>query len=361
MLIGPTFGRYFAIRSLRSMVGVFLGVCALIYTVDFVELMRRAGDTPNVSALMMARLALYRTPSVTEQVLPFAVLFGAMATMLGLSRKLELVVTRSAGVSVWEFLQPPVLVALLLGVFMVGVYNPMSARLKQKATEIEAAVFGKGVKALGQETWIRQRSIDGQAIIRAMAVDATGTGLAEVTAFVFGPQGDFIERVEAKAATLKERYWEFTGVRLVAVDSPPVQHDAYLLTTNLKPEQVRQSFVPPASVPFWDLPALIEQTRLAGLDATRYQLQYQTLLAKPLLLVAMVIIASTVSLRFFRMGGVAKMVLGGVLAGFVLYVMKQLVEDLGANGLLSVTTAAWTPAAVAALTGAFILLHLEDG
>ena len=123
----------------------------------------------------------------------------------------------------------------------------------------------------------------------------------------------------------------------------------------------RQSFVPPASVPFWDLPTLISQTRAAGLDATRYQLQYQTLLAKPLLLVAMVIIASTVSLRFFRMGGVARMVLGGVLAGFVLYVMKQLVEDLGANGLLSVTAAAWTPAAVAALTGAFILLHLEDG
>ncbi|WP_342362932.1 LPS export ABC transporter permease LptG [Terrarubrum flagellatum] len=360
-LIGRTFGRYFALRSFKAMLGVFATVCVLIYTVDFVELMRRASDTPTATAPGMALLALYRTPSVTEQVLPFAVLFGAMSAMLNLSRKLELVVTRSAGVSVWEFLQPPVLVALFIGLFMVGVYNPVSARMKQQATEIEAAVFGKGVKALGQETWIRQKSVDGQAIIRAMGVEPGGTTLSEVTAFLFSPAGDFIERIEAKKAALKERYWEMTQVKVISIDSPPEQHDAYLVPTNLKAEQVRQSFVPPASVPFWDLPKLIEQTRLAGLDATRYQLQYQTLLAKPLLLVAMVIIASTVSLRFFRMGGVARMVLGGVLAGFVLYVIRQLVEDLGGNGLLNVSAAAWTPAAVAALTGAFVLLHLEDG
>jgi lipopolysaccharide export system permease protein len=360
-VIGATFGRYFAMRSLRAMVGVFATVVVLIYTVDFVELMRRGSDAPNASALAFAQLALYRTPAVSEQVLPFAVLFGAMSAMLTLSRKLELVVTRSAGVSVWEFLQPPILVALLIGLFMVGVYNPVSARLKQQATELEAAIFGKGVRAAGQEMWIRQKSIDGQGVIRAMATDSDGLKLAEVTAFLFTPAGEFTERVEAKTATIREGYWEMTQARVVSIGAPPESHDVYLVATNLRPEQVRQTFIPPSSVPFWELPELVEQTRLAGLDSTRYALQYQTLLAKPLLLVAMVIIASTVSLRFFRMGGVARMVLGGVLAGFMLYVIKQLVEDLGANGLLNVAAAAWTPATVAALTGAFVLLHLEDG
>ncbi|MGL4323795.1 MAG: LptF/LptG family permease, partial [Beijerinckiaceae bacterium] len=75
----------------------------------------------------------------------------------------------------------------------------------------------------------------------------------------------------------------------------------------------------------------------------------------------MVIIASTVSLGFFRMGGVARMVLGGVLSGFMLYVIKQLVEDLGKGGFLNVTAAAWIPPVVAALVGTMILLHQEDG
>ncbi|MGL5736134.1 MAG: LptF/LptG family permease, partial [Beijerinckiaceae bacterium] len=73
-------------------IGMFLTVLALIYTIDFVELMRRSGDVPGIRASAIAQLTLYRTPAVAEQVLPFAILFGAMATMLGLSRKLELVV-----------------------------------------------------------------------------------------------------------------------------------------------------------------------------------------------------------------------------------------------------------------------------
>ena len=100
----------------------------------------------------MAQLALFRTPAVAEQVLPFAVLFGSMATLLQLSRKLELVVARAAGVSVWQFLQPGILVAALIGVVSVTAYNPLSARLKQHASAIEARVFAKCRKATRART-----------------------------------------------------------------------------------------------------------------------------------------------------------------------------------------------------------------
>ena len=53
----------------------------------------------------------------------------------------------------------------------------------------------------------------------------------------------------------------------------------------------------------------------------------------------MVLIAAAFSLRFFRFGGIAKMVGGGVAAGFVLYVATKLVGDLGGAGLLSATVA----------------------
>src|SRR5215212_7712356 len=111
MLIGWTLGRYLSTQFLRTILMVFGTVFALVYTIDFVELMRRAGDAEGASAGQMARLALFRTPAVAEQILPFAVLFGSMAALLQLSRKLELVVARAAGISAWQFLQPGVLVA----------------------------------------------------------------------------------------------------------------------------------------------------------------------------------------------------------------------------------------------------------
>src|SRR5919205_243029 len=137
MLIGVTLGRYFSLRFLKTILIVFGTVFALVYTIDFVELMRRAGDAEGASAGLMARLALFRTPAVAEQVLPFAVLFGSMATLLQLSRKLELVVARAAGISAWQFLQPGILVAGLLGLLSILAYNPISALLKQESTAME--------------------------------------------------------------------------------------------------------------------------------------------------------------------------------------------------------------------------------
>jgi len=171
----------------------------------------------------------------------------------------------------------------------------------------------------------------------------------------------FSERIEAREATLHEGYWELKEARVLTPDEEPRSYDTYQIASNLEPSQVRQSFTPPESVPFWELDETIARTERAGLDATRYRLQHDVLLARPLLLIAMVFVAASVSLRFFRMGGVATMVLGGVTAGFVLYVVTKLMEDLGGEGFISSAVAAWFPAVVGSLLGTLALLYQEDG
>ncbi|MGU3537145.1 LPS export ABC transporter permease LptG [Methylobacterium sp. A54F] len=362
MLIGPTLGRYFAMRFVRTVLGVFVTVFALVYTLDFVELLRRAGDAEGASPALMAQLSLYRTPAVAEGVLPFAVLFGSMAALLQLSRKLELVVARAAGISAWQFLQPGVFVALALGAFTIGIYNPLSAVLKQRSTEIEAKIFARATKASsGKDLWIRQRSLDGQAIIRAETAIEGTTTLAGVSVFTFDEAGGFVSQIEAARASLHDGYWELTEARLLTPGAPPESFGSYLIASTLDPGQVRQRFTPPESVPFWSLPDTIERTERAGLDATRYRLQYDVLWARPVLFVAMVLVAATVSLRFFRFGGVGKLVLGGVAAGFALYVIRQVMEGLGASGIVAVPLAAWFPAVVGSLLGTLTLLYQEDG
>ncbi|CAN0498043.1 unnamed protein product, partial [Phaeothamnion confervicola] len=141
----------------------------------------------------------------------------------------------------------------------------------------------------------------------------------------------------------------------------PVPRAEYQLKTSLGPEQVRESFATPESVPFWDLPLYIDIAEHAGLGASSYRLQYQKLLARPFLLVAMVLLAAAVSLRFFRFGGVQKMVLSGVSAGFLLYVLSKVTEDMSKAELMHPVTAAWLPVLVGGLTGLVALLYQEDG
>jgi lipopolysaccharide export system permease protein len=360
-MIGFTLGRYLSLHFARTIFAVFGTVFTLVYTLDFVELMRRAGDAEGATPALMAQLAVFRTPAVAEQVLPFAILFGSMAALLQLSRKLELVVARAAGISAWQFLQPGIFVATLIGVASVMLYNPLSAQLKQKASELEARIFSRTKVTSGKDLWIRQKSLDGQAIIRAEGAVENTTKISRVAVFTFDHAGAFTERVEAREAILRDGYWEMSDARVLSPNEQPQSYATYILSSNLEPSQVRQSFTPPDSVPFWNLDETIAQTERAGLDATRYRLQYNVLLARPLLFVAMVFVAASVSLRFFRFGGVARMVLSGVTAGFMLYVATQLMEDLGASGLVGPAVAAWFPAVVGSLLGTLALLYQEDG
>lgn len=361
-MTGATLARYIFWRFARLILFAFAGVFALIYLIDLVELLRRAGDFPDSSFLFLASLSLLRVPALAEQILPFAVLFGAMMAFLSLTRRLELVVARAAGVSVWQFLKPPVLAALLLGLASVTLYNPLSASFKARADAIETRMFGSSAAAaVNTGLWIRQKSIDGQAIIRAERSSDQGSTLAAVSVYVYDGDGRFLERVEAASASLERGFWNMQAVRVVGVGEEPRVTETYLLATNLTPEQVTQSFAAPDSVPFWDLARIRDQTEKAGLDATGYRLRYQTLLARPLLFVAMVLIAASFSLRFFRMGGVTKMVSGGVAAGFLLYVATKLIADLGSVGLLSAAVAAWFPAVVGCMVSMLVLLNQEDG
>ena len=200
-----------------------------------------------------------------------------------------------------------------------------------------------------------------KAIIRAAGALPEGNGLSQVAIFNFGPGGGFSERIDARQAVLHPGHWELTDARVISAMEEPQAYKTYLLATTLEPEQVRQSFTPPDAVGFWSMPSVIERTQRAGLDTTRYELRYQSLKARPLLLIAMVLVAASVSLRFFRFGGVTRLVIGGVAAGFVLYVATQLSEELGSSGIVNPAIAAWLPAMIGAMLGALALLHQEDG
>ena len=358
-----TLARYFGLRFLSAVLVVFGGIFALVALIDYIELMRRAGDIPNVSAALVAKTSLYRVPQVVERILPFCILIGAMSCYLNLSRRLELVVARSAGLSAWQFVTPALVVAFALGIVATTVYNPISAMLQERSKRFEAELFGNATNAprRGGSFWVSQRTDDGQTIINATGSRDQGINLNGVSIFSFDVDGHFKQRIEARAAVLEPGVWRLRDARIYALGILPVDQAEYRLKTSLTPEQVRESFATPETVPFWELPQYIRIAEHAGLVAAGYRLQFQKLLARPFLLAAMVLLAAAVSLRFFRFGGVQKMVLSGVAAGFLLYVLSKVTEDFSKAGLMHPVAAAWLPVLVGGVTGFSALLYQEDG
>jgi lipopolysaccharide export system permease protein len=75
----------------------------------------------------------------------------------------------------------------------------------------------------------------------------------------------------------------------------------------------------------------------------------------------MILLAACVALRPQRQGQTFIFVVIGVLAGFTVFLMSNFLQALGSSHQLPVFLAAWSPALIASLFGATVLLTLEDG
>jgi len=274
-------------------------------------------------------------------------------------------VARGAGMSVWQIIAPAILVALVSGALGTLIYNPVSTALREVSKRIEGKIFNNQVQSVmeGYEGgyWVRQRGADGESILNAVQSREQGLKLGTITVFTFNANGDFKERIEAQDAELKDGAWQLNQARIFASNVPTKEVAAYMLPTKLTREQVAETFAAPDTVGFWHLPTYIRYAEDAGLAAAGYRLQYQLLLARPFLLAAMILLAASVSLRAFRFGGVPQRILIGVVAGFSIYVLSKVTEDLSKAELLYPLLAAWLPIVAGGLSGFLVLLYEEDG
>ena len=374
MTLPITLMAYVARRFAGMALLMVLALSALVALFDLIELLRRAATRPEANFALVAQIAGLRVPYVAMQILPFAVLLGGIIAFWRLTRFSELVVARAAGISAWGFLAGPVLVALLLGLGASTALSPLSSAMLARAERLDQLYLRNtgGITALaGGRLWLRQADEglqpQGVAIIsgRPIAIRDLRPGealrLAEVTIWRLSAEDRPLARIEAASALLQPGRWRFDGAIVFGAERVAGAPQNLDFPTELTPERIENSFATPDTLSLWALPEFIKILEDAGFSAIRHRLHFQSLLALPLLATAMALLAAGFSMRSARRGGVARMIAGGVSAGFALFVLDKITGEFGEAGTLPVVLAAWAPAGAGFLLAAALLLHLEDG
>jgi lipopolysaccharide export system permease protein len=362
-MIGRTLFFYLFRRYLATFVQFFAGICVIAYLVDFTELSRLKSTVAGYTVGTGLLISALHLPLIAQLAIPFVILFAAIATLMALNRRYELVVARSAGVSAWQFLGPLCLASLLIGIVAVTIVNPIGARALAWSQELEVALKADDDRnqASDRIPWLRQRDSDGVTIIGAKNMAAGGLKLSRAVFLRISPSGNIGERIDAGSAHLEKGKWVAEDAIVRSPGKVPLQTDRIEIKTNLAPESVEEKLTRPEAIPFFELPAKMRAAWSFGLNANGFGMQFHSLIALPMLLVAMTLIAATVSMRFARLGQSVTMILSGVVAGFLLYVMTVLVKAFGTAGIVPPVVAAWIPVVVAMFFGVTFLLYREDG
>jgi lipopolysaccharide export system permease protein len=355
-----TLNRYFLGRYVTSFFSTLVAVFALVYLIDVIELSRR-GKFDDVGFSVLAAMSALRVPSFIEQAFPFVVLFSSIFTLMSLNKRSELVVARAAGVSAWQILAPFLVGSMLLGTLATLAFNPVAAWTQSLSDRIETSLAGKAPSDRKFAPWLRQNSEGVDSVIGAKAVSDGGLKLGGVTAFVYNADGSVAERVDAPTASLNQGAWTLDAPVVARIGEAPQRMESFRLPTSLSPELVEQRLADPQAISIWSLYSKIAVARSLGYNAQAFSMQFNTLVAKPALFVAMTLLAATVAVRFARTGQSGKAIVSGVTAGFVLYVVTFLAQALGTNSVVPPVVAAWFPVLAAGLFGVTILLHQEDG
>jgi lipopolysaccharide export system permease protein len=363
--LAKTLSAYIARQFFGWFCGVFGAMAIITFLADYIELLRRGGSRVQATLGLLFEMAVLQSPQTAQEVLPFAVLFGTILAFWRLTRNNELVVVRAAGVSVWQFLTPAVLVALLVGIFAVTVFNPIASVAQARFERLESRILhheSDEPSLSNAGLWLRQSDEAGnQIIIHAGKLASPNLVLDNVTLFFFNDLTQFTSRIDARTAQLETGDWLIKDGMRWLPDQPPQPLVRWRLPTQLTSRKIEESFASPDTMSFWELPSFIALLEQSGFPAQRHRLHYNVLLARPFLLCAMVLVAATFSLRMQRRGGAIAMIVGGVVAGFLLYVMSDVVFALGISAKVPVVLAAWTPTGISLIFGASMLLHLEDG
>lgn len=371
MLIpSPTLFQYIARNYLANFLALMGLLLVVIYTFDVVELLRRAAKVDAVPFTSLLALAAFKLPEVGQMMMPFAVMFAAIYTCWRLTKTQEIVVMRSAGLSAWQFLAPMVVTALFLGIAATAVINPVSALLLSRYDQKESLVMktdSSQVTIARTGIWLRQPGARnappqdaGYALIRAETFDPASWRLTNVTVFSFDNDDQFRARIDSKIAYLRDGYWEFRNAREYTRDG--TQHfEAKHIATALTTSKIEETFSSPETVSFWNIPEYVNIMEETGFPTTRMEIYFQSLLAKPLLFAALILLAATFSLRPPRFGGTGALIGLGVLAGFFIFFAESMLQAFGISQKIPVFMAAWTPAALTLLVGVAALLHTEDG
>ena len=360
---------YFARRFAVVFLGLFAVFFLLMALIDLVEQVRRfSADT--VGFADIAGLTLLNAPQGAYNVLPLVMILATVALFLALARSSELVVARATGRAGLVTLMAPVAVAAVIGVLTVAVFNPLVAATAKRYEILSERYRSGGVDAMSisaEGLWLRQGDASGQTVIRASRANSDGTVLSGVTFMVLGPDGQPLRRIEAATARLIPGAWQADDVQEWALgpgqnpEETARRHDRLAIPSSLTLDRIRDGFGAPFTISIWDLPAYIGQLEDAGFSARRHLVWLHMELARPLFLVAMVLIASAFTMRPARGGGTGVAVLAAVLLGFTLYYIRNFSQILGENGQVPVLLAAWAPPVASVLLALGLLLHMEDG
>jgi lipopolysaccharide export system permease protein len=337
----------------RTIILFLLGFLVLIFLADFTDNLRKFSKF-DVSIFTVLWLSLLKLPRLVIDVSPFIVLFASFFCIRSSVLKREVDIIKAAGLSIWQFLVPFLVVALLWGIFIIFIvtsisvlsinhYNTLENNIRQSSGKVE-------FKNSGSNLWLIDRLSDTEEnIILAKDNKIINNSNTLINIVLFELINNQVMRIiSAESATINKNSLNLNKV-LIKNNASDYAESLDNLSINFSINRKISSLSAiPEQIYVWQLPSMIGSLNKVRLDTRPYTNYFYNLLLLPFLLVSIVLVSTRFSLYDVRSSKHLFPIAIMLLFGFMIYIFIKLLSTISTSGVI--------PPLVASLIGHAIIL-----
>jgi LPS export ABC transporter permease LptG len=335
----------------------------MIQVFNFFELLKDVVKN-HVAMSRVATFHLFLNPLLIYQTLPVAVLLAVLVTFGVMTKNNEVTAFKACGISVRRLGMPVLLMSGVLSVALFAAdysWIPLANRIQD---EIHSEIKGRPTQTYLHPTrkWVKHE----YRFFYLRGYDATEKMMIEPYVFEVDPKAfRLVREISANRArwqpAINQWVWEQVTVR--DIDGVDEKKTDFPATTFPEITEVPGDFLLPvqqtAQMNYLELGNYIHYLQDRGFDTEKLKVQYYKKFAIP----AFAFIMALISVPFgFLVGNRGAMAGVGVSIGIAMayYAIQALFEQMGNVNYLDAWIAAWSPDALFALAGMYLMLRMRS-
>ncbi|MCW0210952.1 MAG: LPS export ABC transporter permease LptG [Achromobacter sp.] len=357
-----TLTRYLSRAFAGRFLAVLLAFAALLQLLDLLDKASVVLERGQGAADLLTYIAL-RLPMIVNQLVPLAVLVGALGAFMTLAQHNEVVALRSVGASPWLFLRlllPAVAVIVLLHLLLLDQVVPRSERVLQDWWAARAGPTAQAEDAPAKPVWMRV----GDSIVSIAAVDDRGRRLTGVTIVTRNEQGRATGRIVARNAEWDDGRWTLRDAEALSLRSNGAQtsdhRDALPWPDGPSPDNVAFVAKPTQFLSLQRIRSILDGVWSGTKPRAYYETQMQKTFSIPASSFVMLLLAQPALHGIRRSRRFGSGIAAGLALGLVFLLFQGLLSALAQADTLSPALAVWSPLVLFGCIGGTILLSLEE-
>jgi lipopolysaccharide export system permease protein len=267
-------------------------------------------------------------PSRLYAMFPWSALIGALIALGALANHSELVVMRTASISVARITWAVLKAAFILMFFVVLMGEGVAPTTERLANDKRTlALSGGQTIQTDFGLWVRQ----GREFIHVQTVRADGE-LLGVTRYQFNAHRQLTEALFAERAIRVDKQWDLNqvrGTRFLRDKTVSFKHDTQIIQNLLEPTILETALVKhPERLSLRALLKTIKHRSKNALSTENYELAFWTKILQPIVILMMVFLAIPFVFGPLRSGSQGRRVLVGIFVAFLFHTVNNLFAPL---------------------------------